>query len=686
MTDRYYVTTPIYYVNDKPHIGHAYTTIAADAFARYYKLRGRRTRFLTGTDEHGLKLETAAKSAGKGVQQFVDEVSQTFRQLWPKLLCEPDDFIRTTEPRHERGAQELWKRCAANGDIYLGHFEGLYCVGCEGYKTEKELLPGNLCPLHPNRQVELVKEPSYFFRLSKYGDRLIKLYESRPELIEPDVRRNEVLSFLREGLKDISVSRTSFKWGIPVPGDPAHVMYVWFDALANYLTALGEGEFRQTFWPPDAHLIAKDILRFHTVYWQAFLLSAGYSEVELPRKVFSHGFLTINGQKIGKSLGNAIDPVHLAEYFGPDEVRYYLMREVSFGQDGDFSHLGVVSRIRAELSGTLGNLLHRTLGAFVTKHFDGKVPLPDASAERDVDRALRAEAARVTAEVAAAWERYEPHRATELAMGLAAAGNKYFDDCAPWALAKQPAERARLGVVIYHVLETLRIVSVLLWPTLPRKMDALRGQLGLDPVAPRAGLDLWPLAWGGLAPHAAVAPAAPVFRNFTKDDEAQVRRDFDLDAAPAPAPAPAPAAVASTPNSGGATTAAGPNRSGTTPPTPPAASPLPLGVIEYGDFAKVELRLGHVKSAERIPKKDKLLRLAVDLGEAAGPRTIIAGIALAYAPEALVGKQLVIVSNLAPRDFGKGLVSYGMLLACGPSESLSIVTVEKPMPAGTPVK
>jgi methionyl-tRNA synthetase len=675
MDDRFYVTTPIYYVNDVPHLGTAYTTIVADALARYHKLRGAKTRFLTGTDEHGLKIDREAQRRQQSPQQFVDEMSAAFRAAWPRLLCQFDDFVRTTEPRHIAGVQALWKRCADNGDIYLGEHEGWYCVSCEAYYTEKELGEGNTCKIHL-KPVERMKEPSYFFRLSKYGQRLLDLYERRPHMIQPEGRRNEVLAFLREGLRDLSVSRTSFKWGVPVPGDEAHVMYVWFDALANYLTALGDGDLKHTFWPPDVHLVGKDIIRFHAIYWPAFLMSAGFADDQLPRCVFAHGFLTINGQKMGKTLRNVVEPVRLAECFGPDEVRYYLLRDVAFGQDGDFSHRALINRLRGELAATLGNLLNRTLGAFVVKFFDGRVPLPDEGALTDADRALQDRARELAEEAARAWDAYEPQRAIEAAMALAMAGNKYFDEGAPWALAKQEAQRARLGMVLYHILETLRIASLMLWPVMPQKMDALRAQLGLEPVAPREGLDLWPLTWGGMTPHRAVAPGAPLFRNITREDEARILKDF----------APPPEAMPANPEAAPAAAPTGAATEARRPSAPPSAPALPIGVIQYGDFEKVELRLGHVKSAERIPKKDKLLKLSVDLGETSGPRTIIAGIALAYAPEQLVGKQLVIVANLAPRDFGKGLVSHGMLLACGPSESLSIVTVEKPMPPGTRVK
>jgi len=661
---RFYVTTPIYYVTDAPHLGTAYTTIAADAFARYHQLRGKQTRFLTGTDEHGLKLEREATARGLSPKAFVDEMASRYVEAWPQLLCQPDDFIRTTEPRHESGVQELWKRCADAGDIYLGDFEGWYCVACEGYYTEKELLEGNVCAVH-KRPVERMREASYFFRLSRYGDRLIDLYTRHPEMLQPETRRNEVMSFLREGLKDLSVSRTSFKWGIPVPGDPAHIMFVWFDALANYLTALGDGSLRADFWPPTLQLLGKDIIRFHCVYWPAFLMSAGFPDDQLPRTLFAHGFLTINGEKMGKSTRNTVEPRRLAEAFGPDEVRYYLLREIAFGQDGDFSHLALIQRIRAELGGTVGNLLHRTLGAFVQKYFDGKVPTRVPAAEDDLDSVLRSTAEAHVREAAASWDRFEPHRALEAAISLASAGNKYFDECAPWALAKDPTKHDRLGVVVHHVLELLRIVSVLLWPVLPSKMNELRHQLGLEPVTPVIDRDLWPFAWGGLAAGSAIRPGAPVFRNITKDDETRLLAEFAALAGAAPAATATKVPAKATKTSGDS---------------------LPPAGISYDEFAKTDLRLGVVRTAERIPKKDKLLRLTVDIGEASGPRTIIAGIALSFAPEDLVGRSVVVVANLAPRDFGKGLVSHGMLLACGPSESLALATVDKPQSPGTRVK
>ncbi len=675
MSQKFYVTTPIYYVNDVPHLGTAYTTVAADAFGRQRALRGMDSRFLTGTDEHGLKIDRSAKERGQDPQSFVDEIATQFQQAWPKLLCEPADFIRTTEARHKKVVQELWQKCADNGDIYKGEHEGWYCVSCEQFYPEKDLAEGQSCPTH-KKPVEWTKEPTYFFRLSKYQEPLLKLYESRPEFVLPESRRNEVVAFVREGLKDLSVSRTSFKWGIAVPNDPTHVMYVWFDALTNYLSAVKDSEFAG-YWPPDLQLVGKDIIRFHCVYWPAFLLSAGYDGDLLPRTIFAHGFLTINGQKMGKSTRNTVEPVRLAEYFGADEVRYFLLREIALGQDGDFSHKKLIARVRSELGSTLGNLLHRTM-PFVSKHLGGVVPQPRPQDDTEREQFLRAKCAELALEAGRAWDHYEPHRALECAINLAIECNGYFDASAPWKLAKDPSNLAPLGTVIYHVLEVLRVCSLLLWPVLPSKSNALRAQLGLDPVMPIVGLDRWPLQWGGLSPGATVHPGAPLFRNITKEDEEKILRDFGV--------AEGESSVTKTASKSVAPVTV-PEPSGSAPSVAAKnAVAEGVAVIGYEDFAKVELKLGHVLSAEKIAKKDKLLKLSVDCGEPSGPRQIIAGIALAYSPEQLVGKQIVIVANLAPRDFGKGLLSHGMLLACGDPDSLSVVTIEKPKPAGTRVK
>ena len=684
MTQRFYVTTPIYYVNGSPHIGHAYTSVVADALTRYHRMRGERARFLTGTDEHGQKIEREATKAGVSPQAFVDDVSGRFRSLWPKLGVQPDDFIRTTDARHVEGVQKWWRKVRDAGDLYKGTYKGLYCVACEGYKTEKELLPGSLCPIH-ERPVETLEEETWFFRLSRYQDRLLKLYEEHPEFVLPETRRNEIVSFVQSGLDDLSVSRSNFTWGIPVPDDPGHVIYVWFDALFNYLTAV-DGTPEQIFWPPQVQLVAKDIVRFHAVYWPAFLMSAG---VSLPTTIWTHGYLLSGGRKTSKTPGltavktpGTTDPVRIAEVLGADVLRFYLLREVGFGQDGEFSIPGIIGRARAELGETVGNLLHRAL-PFVGKYFEGRVPYVKDEDLSDIERTLRARVATLVTEVAAAWDVLAMHRALELTIEAARTANRYFDETAPWKLAKSE-DRTRLGVVIAHVLEIVRTVAVMLWPVTPTKSDELRHQLGLDPLSPHEDADLWPLSWGALAAHTEVRPGQPVFPKYDPATEAAML--LALDVRDAEATPKSTAKTMSTEEKPATETAAAVTPAAPAPAPAPAAEEPPA-TIAYDDFAKVDLRLGKVLTAERIPRKDKLLKLSVDLGEAGGPRTIIAGIALAFpVVEELVGKQVVVVANLAPRDFGKGLVSHGMLLAAGPSDSLSLATFGKEYPAGTRVK
>jgi methionyl-tRNA synthetase len=676
MSQRFYVTTPIYYVNGAPHIGHAYTTLVADALARYYKLRGRETHFLTGTDEHGLKIQREAAARGMTPLAFATENAERFRALWPALGVRPDDFLRTTEARHVEAVQRWWKVCADNGDIYLGRYKGLYCVACEGYKTEKELLPGGLCPVH-ERPVETLEEETYFFRLSKYADKLLELYRTT-DFLQPETRRNEMISFVSQGLDDLSISRTTFDWGIPVPGDPRHVVYVWFDALFNYRSAV-EGTEAERFWPPDVQLVAKDIVRFHTVYWPAFLMSAG---LPLPKTVFSHGYVLSGGKKTSKTPGlgprlstGTTDPVRIAAAVGSDALRYYLLREVSFGQDGEFSLPGLISRARAELAETVGNLLHRTL-PFVAKHFDGCVPAVDDAALTEAEEMVRNAARNCTTEAARSWEHFAPHRALEVTQLLARLGNQYFDTQTPWKLARDPALKPRLGVVIGHVLELLHTVAVMLSPALPDGADALRTQLGLGPLAPTPDRDLWPHTWGQLPAGTRLQPGAPLFPKYDAATEAAILASLDvrpLTDEPSPVTEAPAAPVSPAPEA---------------PVAPEAPAPIdPIAdAIAFDDFAKVDLRVGTVLQAERIPKKDMLLKLSVDLGEATGPRTILAGIAKAFAPEALIGRQVVVVANLAPRDFGKGMISHGMLLAAGPKEGLTLAGFDKHVPPGTRVK
>jgi len=663
----YYVTTPIYYVNDRPHIGHAYSTIAVDVLARFHRLRGCPTRFLTGLDEHGLKIERAAQAAGKPAQEFVDSMVPPFVDAWKQLRCENDDFIRTTEPRHKEKVQRLWEMLLEAGDIYLGEYEDWYCVGCESFKTEKELLEGNLCPDH-KKPVERIKETSYFFRLSRFTEPLLEFYEKNPEFVQPEGRFNEVKAFVREGLRDLSISRTSFRWGVPVPGAPDHVVYVWLDALVNYMSALGgpaapgEAPLYDTFWQGDGrivHIVGKDILRFHAVFWPAFLLSAG---IRTPDQIWAHGWLTVNGEKMSKGLGNFLPPGPLVEQFGADVLRYYLMREVGFGHDGDFSHKNLVARYNGELANGLGNLLNRILPSFVRGKLGGDVPRVDLEALTDEDRALIALGERVAKQTVTHMESVAIHRALESIWELVAAANKYVGDSEPWNLSKR-GELERLAQVCYVVLETLRWLSVLLWPFMPDKADALRTQLGLAPLAPTVGEDQLALRWGELEGGRPTAPGAPLFPRIEAKEEEQILASFGVGT-------PAPASGAAVP---GAKKASGGLAEKAARPT-----------IDFEDFAKVDLRVGLVLEAERLAKSKKLLKLAIDVGEPA-PRQILAGISEHYAPEALVGRRVLVVCNLAPRKM-MGIESQGMVVAASDEQGLSILTVDKELAPGAPAR
>jgi len=509
----FYITTPIYYVNDAPHIGHAYTTIACDVLARFKRLDGYRVHFLTGTDDHGQKVEKSAQAADMEPQAFTDRVSGNFRQLAQVMNCTNDDFIRTTEPRHKRACQAVWRKLMEAGDIYLGTYAGWYAVRDEAFYGENELTkqPDGSFIAPSGAPVDWVEEPSYFFRLSDWGDRLLAFYEREPDAIMPESRRNEVIAFVKSGLRDLSVSRTTFSWGVPVPDDPDHVMYVWLDALTNYITAIGypdeESESFSTFWPAVLHMVGKDILRFHAVYWPAFLMAAG---VAPPKRVFAHGWWTSEGQKISKSLGNVIDPFEIVKRYGLDQVRYFLLREVPFGNDGDFSYRAVVGRINNDLANDFGNLAQRVL-SMVAKNCGGQVPEPGAFTA--ADEALLTAARELAGRLRAAYEVQAFHRALEMTWEVVGAANRYVDEQAPWALRK--SDPARMATVLYTVLETVKHLAILTQPVMPDAMSSLLDQLG-QPAERRSFADLA----GALRPGTALPKPQGVFPRYLDETAA----------------------------------------------------------------------------------------------------------------------------------------------------------------------
>ena len=641
MTRKFYITTPIYYVNARPHIGHAYTTIACDTIARRHRLLGDDTFFLTGTDEHGQKIERAAEAAGKSPQQYADEISGEFRALWKRMGISNDDFIRTTEERHKKRLQELFRRIRDNGYIYKGTYTGQYCVSDELYVDGAQ--PGDPCPIC-GRITETVQEENYFFKLSAFQDKLLELY-TNPDFIRPETRRNEVISFVRSGLRDQSISRSTFSWGVPVPDDPRHVIYVWFDALANYITAIGYGsahagaqEAFKKYWPADVHMIGKEIVRFHCVYWPAFLMAAG---LELPKAIVAHGWLLFEESKMSKSRGNIVRTETILDVLGADALRYFLLREVVFGQDGSFSFDALVQRYNSDLANGIGNLASRTL-TMINRYFKGEVPYPShAVAKSSADDVVAETARKAIREFGAYFDQFQFSRALETAWNLIATVDKYIVENEPWSLGeKQDDEsRARLATVLYTSAEALRIATALAYPVIPQAAAKIWQQMGLGDIQK---LDLNKLSWGQLPLGTKLGEISPVFPRADKSAIERMQAMEDQQRGPVPEEAKAPATSAAT------------------PAAVPTAVPANDGKISIDDFSKVELRVGQVKVAERVPKSDKLLRLEIDIGTEV--RQVLAGIAEAYAPETLVGRKVVIVANLAPRKM-RGLESNGMIVA-----------------------
>ncbi len=620
---KYYLTTPIYYVNAAPHLGHFYTTAVADSIRRFRRMEGYDpVVFTTGSDEHGQNVERAAQAIGKTAEEYATAVAGEFVSQWKKLGIEPDRFIRTSDPKHFETVRDLFERCKANGYIYKGSYTGQYCFNDELYVNDAN--PGDPCP-DCGRPTETVTEENYFFKLSAFQDRLLELYEQQPKFLQPDYRRNELMAFIKQGLNDLSITRTTIKWGIPVPVEGNHVFYVWFDALISYMSAVAE----EGLWPADLHLIGKDILRFHAIYWPAFLMAAG---LPLPKRIFAHGWLLFQENKMSKSRGNVVRPWPIAEVMGTDALRYFLLREVTFGQDGSFSYDALVQRYNSDLANGIGNLASRTL-TMIHQYRAGEVPRCDG--EQHV-----AHAATATVQTALqAFEQFDFSRYLETISGLIATIDKFIVERAPWKLAKGDAPaQALLDDTLYTAAEALRVICGLLYPVLPESMGKIWQQLGMP--QPVEALRIADLNWGQLKGGQKIGEVAGVYprleakttieRMQQLEIEEKSRQDVVMGKKPAAVAAPAPASDAD-------------------------------GLIGIEDFSKIDLRVGVVQSAERVKGADKLLHLAVDIGEA-GPRSIVAGIAGAYEPEKLIGRKVVIVANLQPRKL-RGLVSQGMIVA-----------------------
>lgn len=635
MEKRFYITTPIYYVNDKPHIGHAYTTLACDVISRYKRMKGYDVKFLTGTDEHGQKIQTAAEKNGESPQIFVDRIHTAFRDLCAALNASNDDFIRTTEQRHIRVVQEIFSRLMANDDIYKGKYSGYYCVPCETYVPENAMGENHTCP-DCGRPLTIMEEESYFFRASKYVPQLIEHYEKHLRGVMPKIRYNEIMSFLKSGVRDQSVSRTSIKWGIPVPGDEKHVIYVWFDALVNYISALGglDTEDFRKWWPNVRHMVGKDIIRFHCVTWPLVLLALG---VNLPEEIFAHGWWTVEGEKMSKSKNNVVDPSEMVKEYGLDPFRYFLMREVPFGNDGDFSQLALVSRINSDLANDLGNLLNRTL-QMIRSYRGGIVPKSEEPSE------LLKMSAEILERVDASMNDYAFDEALKAIWEFIGRANKFIDETAPWKLAKDESQSAKLDFVLMNLYEALRLSAMLIAPVMPETSRRIWTQLGIseDPVTAKYDSFTWGNCAGNVIGKSEVLFPRIDIEAWKKSQEEKKLQEEKLSSA---------------------------------------------NEITIDAFKAVEMRVAEITKCEEIPRSKKLYKLEVDLGYE--KRTVCSGIKAFFTPEELIGKRVILVTNLKPAKLC-GIESNGMILAAsvkkdGVSEQLTLITPESDIPLGSMV-
>ncbi len=646
----FYITTPIYYVNDVPHIGHAYTTIAADVLSRWHKSGGDDSYFLTGTDEHGQKIQTVAEKKGITPIELCDEVVQNFERLWKTLNIQNDDFIRTTQPRHEKVVQEVFRRLMSTGDIYKGEYEGWYCVPCETYVPEAQMAEGQTCP-DCHRPLTKMTEETYFFRLSKYTEPLLKFYEEHPDAIMPKERYNEVVSFIKSGLRDQSISRTTLKWGIPLPGDEKHVIYVWFDALINYISALGfpePGEKWEKYWPAARHLVGKDIIRFHCVIWPAMLMALGLTP---PVRVFAHGWWTVEGEKMSKSLGNVVDPFEMEKLYGVDTFRYFLLREVPFGHDGDFSELALVQRINSDLANDLGNLLSRSL-QMIDKYREGM--LPAFGGQTELEKEIEALGEKTAADMDALLDRFAFDDALKTLWGFIGRANKYIDETEPWKLGRE-GDVERLDAVLRTLWEALRLAAILVAPFMPQTAARIWSQLGLEGEPAEGARAAW--KWGEGGDGIKVNRSGILFPRIDIEKWKKEKEQRDLE------------------------------KRAKLDPTAFFKYQEPKPQIEYDDFAKLDLRVALVEKVEVVPKADKLYVLNLDLGNE--KRVIVSSIRENYKPEELEGKKIIVLCNLKPAKF-RGVQSNGMLLAAESPETrqevLTLLTVmDDSIPAGSKI-